>query len=55
MLLEESVCYDQCVLWEKPCQPSPCFILYSKAKLGQGSDWDFEITLLCQCTEATFV
>ena len=33
MLLEEGVCYDQCVLLTKPCQPLPCFILYSKEKL----------------------
>ena len=28
VLLEEGVCYDQCIL----CYPLPCFILYSKAK-----------------------
>ena len=32
--LEESVCSDQYVLFTKLCQPSPCFILYSKAKLA---------------------
>ena len=31
MLLEEGVCYDQCVLLAKLYQPLPCFILYSKA------------------------
>ena len=30
MLLEEGVCYDQCILLAKPL---PHFILYSKAKL----------------------
>ena len=34
VLLEEGVCYDQCVLFAKLCEPLPCFILYSKAKLG---------------------
>ena len=34
MLLEEGVCYDQCVLLAKLCKPLPCFILYSKAKLA---------------------
>ena len=34
VLLEEGVCYDQCVLLAKLCQPLPCFILYSKAKFG---------------------
>ena len=29
MLLEEGVCYDQCILLAKPL---PCLILYSKAK-----------------------
>ena len=34
VLLEEGVCYDQCVLLAKLCKPLPCFILYSKAKLA---------------------
>ena len=34
VLLEEGVCYDQCVLLAKLCQPLLCFILYSKAKLA---------------------
>ena len=34
LLLEEGVCYDQCVLLAKLCQPLSCFILYSKAKLS---------------------
>ena len=34
MLLEEGVCYDQCVLLAKLCEPLPCFILYSKAKFA---------------------
>ena len=31
-LLEEDVCYDQCILLAKLYWPLPCFILYSKAK-----------------------
>ena len=34
MLLEEGVCYDQCVLLIKFGLPLPCFILPSKAKLA---------------------
>ena len=34
VLLEEGVCYDQCVLLAKLDQPLPCFILYSKAKFA---------------------
>ena len=34
LLLEESVCYDQCALVAKLCQPLSCFFLYSKAKLA---------------------
>ena len=34
VLLEEDVCYDQCVLLAKLCWPFPCFILYSKVKLS---------------------
>ena len=34
MLLEEGVCYDQCVLLAKLYWSLPCFILYSKAKLA---------------------
>ena len=30
-LLEEGVCYDQCIVQAKLYQPLPCFILYSKA------------------------
>ena len=30
LVLEEDVCYDQCVLFSKLCQTSACFILYSK-------------------------
>ena len=33
-LLEEAVCYDQCILLAKLYQPLPCFILYSKAKFA---------------------
>ena len=32
VLLEEGVCYDQCVLLAKLYQPLPCFIPCSKAK-----------------------
>ena len=32
MLLEEGVCYDQCVIFAKLYYPLPCFIPYSKAK-----------------------
>ena len=31
VLLEEGVCYDQCVLLAKLYQPLPCFSLYSKS------------------------
>ena len=34
VLLEEGVCYNQCVLLAKLCWPLPCFILYSKAKFA---------------------
>ena len=34
MLLEEGVCYNQCILLAKLCQPLPCFISYSKAKVA---------------------
>ena len=34
MLLEEDVCYDQCVLLAELYEPLPCLILYSKAKLA---------------------
>ena len=34
MLLEEGMCYDQCVLLAKLFYSLPCFILYSKAKLA---------------------
>ena len=33
MLLEEGVCYDQCILLAELC-PCPCFILYSKAEFA---------------------
>jgi len=32
MLLEEGVCYDQCVLLAKLCQALPCFIVFLKTK-----------------------
>ena len=34
MLLEEGVCYDQCLFLAKLCYPLPCFILYYKDKLA---------------------
>ena len=34
VLLEEGVCYDQCVLLAKLYYPLPCFIPYSKAKFA---------------------
>ena len=34
VLLEEGVCYDQCILLAKFCQALPCFILYSKARFA---------------------
>ena len=34
VLLEKGICYDQCVLLAKLCQPLSCFILYPKAKLS---------------------
>ena len=34
VLLEEGVCYDQCVLLAELCYPLPCFLLYSKAKFA---------------------
>ena len=37
VLLEESACYDQCVLLAKLCEPLSCFILYPKAKLACNS------------------
>ena len=34
VLLEEGVCYDQCILLVELYWPLPCFILYSKAKFA---------------------
>ena len=34
VLLTQHICYDQCVLLAKLCQPLVCFTLYSKAKLA---------------------
>ena len=34
VLLEEGVCYEQCVLLAILCEPLPCFILYSKGKFA---------------------
>ena len=33
-MLEEGVCYDQCVLLTKLYEPLPCFIPYSKTKFA---------------------
>ena len=43
VLLEEGVCYDQCILFAKFCKSLTCFILYSKAKLPvtPGISWSF--------------
>ena len=32
LVLEEGVCYNQCILLAKFCQLMPCFILYSNAR-----------------------
>ena len=37
VLLEEGVCYDQCILLAKLYSPLPCFIPYSKAKFASYS------------------
>ena len=37
VLLEEGVCYDQCVLLAKLCSLLPCFSLYSKTKFSHYS------------------
>src|SRR5574341_1387340 len=34
VLLEESVCYDQCIFLAKLYQSLPCFIPYAKAKFA---------------------
>ena len=34
VLLQEGICYDQCVLLARLCLPLPCFILYSRAKVS---------------------
>ena len=34
VLLQEGVCYDQCVLLTKLCYPLPCYVLYSKTKFA---------------------
>ena len=41
VLLEEGVCYDQCVLLAKLYSSLPCFILHSKAKfpVSPGVSW----------------
>ena len=41
MLLEETVCYDQCVLLAELYYPSLCFIRYSKAKFAYYSRYFF--------------
>ena len=37
MLLEEGVCYEQCILLAKLCYPLPCFILDFKANFARYS------------------
>ena len=37
VLLEEGVCYDQCIFLAKLYQPLPCFIPHSKAKFASYS------------------
>ena len=41
VLLEEGVCYDQCIFLAKLYQPLPSFILYSKARfvVSPGVSW----------------
>ena len=34
VVLEEGVCYDQCILLAKLYVPLPCFVLYSKVKFA---------------------
>ena len=34
MLLEEGVCYDQCLILLKLCYAFPCFVLYSMAEFA---------------------
>ena len=34
MLLEEGVCYDQCIFLAELYEPLTCFILYPKAKFA---------------------
>ena len=37
VLLEDGICYEQCILLAKLCYSLPCFILYSKVKLASYS------------------
>ena len=46
MLLEEGVCYNQCILLAQLYYPLPCFILYSKAKFACSS-WYFLTSYFC--------
>ena len=43
VLLEEGVCYDQCVFLAKLCQPLPCFILYSRQNMPV---WQYQALLV---------
>ena len=46
VLLEEGVCYDQCIFLAKLYQSLPCFIPHSKAKFACYS-WCFLISYFC--------
>ena len=51
LLLEECVCYDQCVLLAKLCWLLPCFILYSRTKLACYSRY---LLTSCFCNSAPY-
>ena len=57
VLLQEGVCYDQCVLSAKLYEPSPCFILYSKAKFAYYSRCFLTsyFCILVACNEEDFI
>ena len=57
MLLEEGVCYDQCIFLAKLYEPLPCFILYSKAKFAcyPGVSWLPTITFQSPIMKRTFL
>ena len=45
-MLEEGVCYDQCILLAKLYLPLPCFIIYSNTKFALQVFLDF-LLFLC--------